>query len=88
MKNFLVFLHGKNLMAVTRSGEKDAVCFFVAKRVEAETEQKAKHLAIKAVLADGYSHSDSENFKSELLATVVHELLWSNKMRDVNYVFY
>jgi hypothetical protein len=87
MKNYAVFIEGNNFTLV-KGGTAKVVGFFVTKRVEASTEAEAESMATAAVMSDPlFQHVEQGSAHPEVVVKVVHELPWSNKMKDTDYVF-
>lgn len=85
MKNYAVFLEGANFRL--RSHEPAVLSgFFVTKRVLASSPEEAAALAVRSAWQDPRVAGQEQNTpRPHMQATVVHELLDSNRMSDTDY---
>lgn len=85
MKNYAVFLEGSNFRL--RSDEPEVLSgFFFTKRVLAASSVEAAAFAIQSAWLDPRIAGQENNTpRPHIEASVVHELLDSNRMRDTDY---
>ena len=88
MGNYAIFLEGNNFRLGDIDGE-PLSGFFVTKRVEASNAEEAQQLAIQTLWRHPDLVGQESNIpKPSIEVRVVHKLLDSNKMKDIDLVVF
>ena len=90
MNNYAVSLHCEDL-EITQDGKKDFYGLFITIRVESETESEAGNRAIEflksePILAEAFSERARKSPK--IVVAVVHQLPFTNKMKNTPFDFF
>ena len=88
MKSYAIFLEGTNFL-LSIEGRKKLAGFFITKRVEATSKEEAGQIAVEAAWNDPTVSGQKDKLPApDIEIKVIHELPWSNKMKDTGYVFF